>query len=70
MEPILRDSDSDEASLECVQCAFVTSSTADFKSHMNSSHGVMRDFRCDLCDYSSIFMSKLEWHKKHRDPIQ
>ena len=22
-------------------------------------------FRCDLCDYSSIFMSKLEWHKKH-----
>ena len=32
---------------------------------MNSSHGAMRDFRCDLCDYSSIFQSKLEWHKKH-----
>ena len=32
---------------------------------MNSSHGAMRDFRCDLCDYSSIFQSKLEWHKRH-----
>ena len=36
-----------------------------FENHMNSSHGAMRDFRCDLCDYSSIFQSKLEWHKKH-----
>ena len=32
---------------------------------MNSRHGAMRDFRCDLCDYSSIFQSKLEWHKRH-----
>ena len=57
--------DEDAADLECVQCSFVTSSRAGFEQHMTESHGMMRDFRCDLCDYSSIFMSKLEWHKKH-----
>ena len=42
-----------------------TSSKAGFKSHVNASHGMMRDFRCDLCNYTTIFTSKLEWHKKH-----
>ena len=65
MEIFSFDADKGEANFECVQCAYVTPSKDKFERHMNGSHGVMTEFRCDECDFSSIHMSTLEYHKKY-----